>query len=284
MVDQPVDIFYIDPSSVFQNFVSENMKAEYYEKLKDNGIYRQISQNLRETHNFAALYKTEKIISSGEYDLVVLDTPPSHQVVDFFESPAQLQRFFSATAIADKKGWLHWVQEKGIQVAEGFLKTLVGDEFVGEMDHFFRFVGDIKNQIFATSEGFLEHMRGPQSSLQLVFPPAKDKIQDALYLNQAISKNNFAIDGYILNRAYPNGLDFSEELSSAADEREKKLYHYFKSQKTKSEDLVDELRRGQLKNHSTFVRLPEFRQAIEQIEDVYLFSELVNTHWEVLSQ
>ncbi len=281
-IDKPIDVFYIEPSSVFQSFVEANMNKEFFEKLKDNGIYKQISQNLRETHNFAALYKTESILSSGQYDLVVLDTPPCHQVVDFFESPSRLQRFFSAAPEPSKKGWIQWVQEKGVQVAESFLKTLVGDEFVEEMDHFFRFVGDIKSQIYSTSEGFLTHMKGEEASLQLVFPPFPDKIQDAEYLNSQISNFGFKIDGFVLNRAFPNNLDFSEEVELPADGMEKSLYDYYIGKKTRSLEILQAFRSKNQSPRAQFVRIPEFDHRIETLQDVHDFSESVNKHWEVL--
>ncbi len=281
-VEKPVDVFYIEPSEVFQGFVQENMKAEFFEKIQNNGIYRQVSQNLRETHNFAALYKTEKIISSGQYDFVVLDTPPCHQVVDFFESPARLQRFFSATVVSDKKGWLSWVQEKGMQVAEKFLKTMVGDDFVSEMDHFFRLVGDVKSQIDQTSQGFISQMQSSDTSLQLVFPPARDKIQDALFLNKEISDNKFKVDSFVLNRAFPVGLDFSEEVALPEDGREKTLYDYYRVQKQRSEEILKDFRSKQVNSDAQFVRLPELHQPMETLEDVLSFSEKVNAHWEVL--
>lgn len=281
-VEQPLDIFYVDPPTLFQNFVAANMKPELYAKLKENGIYKQVSQNLRETHNFAALYKTEQVFSSDDYDLVVLDTPPCHQVVDFFESPARLQRFFSAAPETSKKGWVYWLQERGLQVAEGFLKTLVGDEFVEEMDHFFRFVGDVKTQIYKTSESFINHMQSPKASLQLVFPPALDKIQDALYLNKEISGSDFRINGLILNRAYPHALDFSEEVSLRSDGLEKSLYDYYVGQKQESETILSEFKKYAPKEIKHFVRIPEFQHTIEKFDDVLWFAEAVNTHWEVL--
>ena len=197
------DIFYVEPQKVFTDFVSKNMKADHFEKLSGNGIYKQISKNLRETHNFAALYKMHEVLKSPDYDLVILDTPPCHQVIDFFESPRRLQRFFSAKPVTEKKSWLRWVQETGVTVVESFLKTMVGNEFVEEMDAFFNVVGELRSEINNVSSHFIEVLAEPTSQLMLVFPPAQDKLQDALYMDSELEKNHFNVDGYVLNRAYP---------------------------------------------------------------------------------
>jgi len=281
---EAIDVYYVDPQAVFQKYVSEKLKPEYYEKLKSNGIYKQISKNLRETHNFAALYQMEQILSDNQYDLIVLDTPPCHQVVDFFEAPKRLQKFFSAGPVTEKKGWLHWVQEKGVQVVEGFLKTLVGPEFVQEMDGFFKAVSDLKKEIHGTSEKFLESFSKPGSELILVFPPAEDKIEDANYLLEEMEKNNYQVSGFVLNRAYPKGLDFSKEVSLPADSREKKLYNYYKEQRTKSEQILRSFLEKPMSENTFFVSIPELSGAIESLEDVYGFSMEIGENWNELGE
>lgn len=276
---KPVDVYYVDPSVVFQKFVAKHLKPELYDKLSNNGIYKQISQSLRETHNFAALYKMERVLENSNYDMVVLDTPPSHQVIDFFESPARLQKFFSSTQLSDKKGWLHWVQERGMSVAESFLKTLVGKEFVDEMDGFFRGVGDLRQQINITSKTFIKHMQKEDSKIILVFPPALDKIEDARFLTDELSRQDYRIDGFVLNRAYPEGLDFSKELEIPQDSTEKRLYDYYKDQKARSQEILQKIKRD-TGSSSFFVTIPELEKPIESIADVENFSLAVQHYWD----
>ena len=210
--------------------------------------------------------------------MVLLDTPPCHQVIDFFESPARLQKFFSGREDSSGDGWFRWVQERGIQVAERFLKTLVGKEFVEEMDMFFRSVGDLKTKIYETSEQFLAQMKSERSSVQLIFPPSRDKVEDAIYLNREISRNGFQVDGYILNRAYPISLDFSEELEFAADGAEKSLYNYYMNMKPSSRNLLKNFEAQN--NQGSVVMIPEFSQSIMTKDDIMAFSDLVAKHWE----
>jgi anion-transporting ArsA/GET3 family ATPase len=277
-VQSPLDIFYVDPQKVFQDYVSGKMSPEFFNKMQSNKIYQQISKNLRETHNFAALYQMQTILASGDYDLVILDTPPCHQVIDFFESPQRLQQFFSSQSSSGKKGWLQWVQERGMQVAETFLKTLVGKEFVEEMEGFFQAVGNLRLEIHVTTADFMKHLRSDDTSILLIFPPAKDKIQDAIYLQSEMSRNEYGISGFIMNRAFLQDLDFSEELALPTDSREKRLYNYYKTQKERSLQVLKDFEKESLEG-SFFVTIPELSASMESLEDIDMFSQKVVKGW-----
>lgn len=275
-----IDVFHIDPQQVFQEFVSSHMSADLYAKLKSNGIYRQISKNLRETHNFAALYKMSDIFDSNQYDLIVLDTPPCHQVVEFLQAPSRLQKFFSGKEEKEKAGWVSWIQNKSLQVTETFLKTLVGKEFVEEMDKFFQMIGALKSEIYRVTDNFLVRMADEKSNLLLVFPPALDKYEDALYLTSEIEKNQFKIDHFVMNRAYPIGLDLGKELPAETDESEKKLYNYFQREKLQSLQLMSELKKKNNSQEVSFSVLPELKMQVESAQDVLDFAETIEKAWE----
>lgn len=101
LLDQPMQedhfkgslsLHSVDTEVIFKAFVLEAMGEKYYRTIEKNRIFQQIAKNLRETHNFAALYKMAELVGDPQYDLVVLDTPPCHQVIEFFEAPQRLQK------------------------------------------------------------------------------------------------------------------------------------------------------------------------------------------------
>lgn len=273
----PLDIYYVDPKKVFNEFVSTHLSPDLFEKLSSNGIYKQISKNLRETHNFAALYKMYEIFESDKYDLIILDTPPCHQVVDFFESPERLKNFFSETESQQKSSWVGWIQQKSYSVVEAFLKKLVGEEFVSEMDNFFKAVGGLKKSINQVSNKFIEVLGRKDSKLFIVFPPAQDKIHEAKYLKSQIAGLNYSVSGFILNRAFPQELDQSEEVILPADSEEKKLYDYYMNTIAHGRQILNSF---EGKDSMDFALIPEFSIDLKERSDVIDFSNKVNQFWE----
>lgn len=278
-----LDIYYVDTPRVFREFVSSRLGAPLFSKLEKNGIYQQISKNLRETHNFAALYKMVQILSKDEYDLVILDTPPCNQVIEFFESPRRLQKFFTGHQKEDRKGWLNWIQDKGVTLVEGFLKTLVGGEFVKEMDGFFQAVGSLKNDINEITELFIKHLTDPQARMILIFPPSLDKVEDAHFLMSELSRNEFKVTDFVLNRAYPGQLDQGRELLGPEDSIEMKLYNYYSGQRSHALNLVNGISKGRLSRDQDFYLIPEINQKIDSSEDILKFANQVGENWQKLS-
>lgn len=274
-----LDIYFVDPEKVFQEFVSSRLNEGLYQKLSRNGIYRQISSNLRETHNFAALYKMVEVFKNDEYDLVVLDTPPCNQVIEFFESPARLQKFFSNQSDDDKTSWVDWIQNKSLKLAEGFMKKLVGAEFVDEMNGFFSAVGSLKSDISKVTEEFLSHMQNESSYLMLVYPPSLDKIEDARYLMREMSKNNFSVNEFVMNRAYLNVLDQSQEPGLPRDSDELKLYNYYMEMKEKSQSQIKRLKEELTGYSLTYSLIPEIETNLQTSDDIMNFVRKMDENW-----
>ena len=273
-----LDVYHVDTAVTFEQFVSQNMSAEFYLKLSDNKIYQQISQSLRETHNFAALYLMIQVLKQG-YDLVVLDTPPCHQVVDFFESPQRLQKFFSNTLSPDKESWLGWVKDQGVRVAERFLQTLVGGEFVSEMDSFFRGVGKLRQGISDVSQEFINVLASESSHIALIFSTALDKQDEARYLREQIQRNQFSIGTYIINRAYIPGLIGVAEGALQSD-FEMQLYKNSLRQKKIAEDVLKRVSQDDnMTSQNQYIVLPDLCIDLTSKQEILKFVDQMSLHW-----
>lgn len=273
-----LDVYHVDTEATFEQFVSQNMTSEFYKKLSENKIYQQISQSLRETHNFAALYLMTQVLRQ-DYDLVVLDTPPCHQVVDFFESPQRLQKFFSNTLSPDKESWLAWIKDQGVRVAERFLQTLVGGEFVAEMDSFFRGVGSLRHGIADVSQKFTQILSADSSHIALIFSTALDKQDEARYLSEQIQRNQFSVKSYIINRAYIPDLSDKTDGSPGGD-FEMQLYKNCLQQKNLAEDVLEDMRRHHSNSsQNQYILLPDLPIHLTSQEEILNFVDQMSQHW-----
>ena len=273
-----LDVFHIQTSQIFNEFVEKHLNDDVYARLKKNKIYQQISLNLRETHNFASLYRMVQVCNMDEYDFVVLDTPPCHQVIDFFESPNRLKKFFTVKQDS-KSSWTGWLQDKSIQVAENFIKPLVGKDFVREMDAFFQSVRSLREEIHNISTEFINQLSDDESQLVLVTPPSKDKLQEASYLVSELSKSQFHVSEFVLNRSHVLDLDKSGELGIEKDSEEYQIYNYFKNQLPMSKNMLAQIGKKLEVDIKQFSYIPEIEQEIHSLQDVLMFAKKVGDHW-----
>ena len=177
---------------------------------------------------------------------------------------------------------MDWIQSKSLKLAEGFMKKMVGGEFVSEMNHFFSAVGSLRSDIAKVTDIFLENMNRSTSYLLLVYPPSLDKIEDARYLMREMSKNQFSVNEFVMNRAYLNVLDQSQEPGLAQDSEELKLYNYFMEMKKRGHAQIAELK-TELSNHDlTFSMIPEIKTNLESTEDIMNFVRKMDENWSVV--
>ena len=79
----------IDTEATFERLVNESVAdPEMRRRIFDNVIYRQITTMLTGSQEYAATLALHDFVASGEFDLVVLDTPPTANALDFLEAPA----------------------------------------------------------------------------------------------------------------------------------------------------------------------------------------------------
>ena len=279
MFKHPMDVFFLDTSKVFNEFVQKSLSEPMYKRILKNRIYQQISKNLRETHNFAAIYKLNEILSNKDYDLVILDTPPSHQVIEFFEAPVNLQKFFTKKNEKKSSSIMGWVQDKGLAVVEGLLTKITGKEFVGEVESFFSYVGKLREDIYNVSQNFIENMRSSESQLILVGSPALDKVAEARHLQEKIQEQGYSIEWCVVNRSYPNELDLSNAPSLQGGSEEEALYKYFSEQKQKSLLAIGKLSEEDYFSETKFVMMPEFVVNSESRESLIELSKQVDKNW-----
>ncbi|MEM7646068.1 MAG: ArsA-related P-loop ATPase [Pseudomonadota bacterium] len=280
--DNSLDVYSVDTEQGFKQFIITNISEAFYEKLNRNRIFKQISQNLRETHNFVALNQLVEVVKKGHYDFVVLDTPPCHQVIDFFESPQRLQKFFSSQLTQKSGDWLGWIQKKSMSFVEIFLKRLVGQQFVDEMESFFSTVGGLSQTVNEVSAQFIDLLSSKDSSLVLVFAPAEDKIQEARYLHQRIKEFSYQLNHFVLNRAYLSELDESEVSWEGDDEKGRRLYNYFGEKKLRSRQLMGDLKNQLGDGELKYSLIPEINNPLRTPEDFFDFSKQVREHWSVM--
>ncbi|MCJ8276787.1 MAG: hypothetical protein MJK18_08090 [Bdellovibrionales bacterium] len=279
--DNPMDVYFLNAEESFNEFVKGQLSKSVFDKVQRNRIFSQISKNLRETHNFAAIYRLDEILKNKDYDLVILDTPPSQQAIDFFEAPEKLIKFFTRKNSKKKSGVVKWIQGKGLELIETLLMNMAGKEFLKETELFFDQVGQLRDDINGVSQEFLKLMKSSESQLLLVSSPALDKISEATYLQQKISQQGYKLNWCVLNRAYQAQLDFGKDSVSFADPREEELYNYYVGQLSHSETMVDDLKKKEVFKNTDFLLIPEFVDLDEDKESLLALAKEVDNYWEV---
>jgi anion-transporting ArsA/GET3 family ATPase len=170
-----------------------------------NRIYQQLSSAVAGSQEFTAIAKLYELDQDGGYDLLVLDTPPSRNALDFLDAPARLAHFFGGRAVrmfVRPAGLGGRILGRGTGVVFGLLQRVTGVDLLHDLSVFFRTLGGMV-------DGFVERARrvgalleDPGTTFLIVTAPRHDPVQEAIYLHRRLSEAGMPFGGLVINRVH----------------------------------------------------------------------------------
>ena len=192
-------------------------------KILDNALYQNITGRFIQSHDYIAMERLHELVEEGGYDLIIVDTPPTRNALDFLDAPSRMADFFSSRLLR----WLIAPASGGVvglaarpfsQIAD----RVLGGQFVRDITEFFLLL----NTMYA---GFVERAREvealialPSTSFVVVSTLEAVPVDEAAYFVEELSRRKLHVRGWILNRVLPTSIldealpDALEELSRAS--------------------------------------------------------------------
>ena len=205
----------LDPAETFRQIVeSEAESAEQAQRILTNRLFINLTTTLSGTNEYMAAERLHQLSGDGRFDRVIVDTPPSHHVMDFLDSPARLTRFVDhrlyRSVLAPRHG-LFRPLNVGAQVMMRLLGRLVGSSLVGDVVSFF---ADLEGM----DEGFRRRaadldalLAGPGTAYLLVTTPRADRLAEATWILDNLDRRGRRFDGLIVNRVMPFGWELVDD-------------------------------------------------------------------------
>jgi anion-transporting ArsA/GET3 family ATPase len=210
----------LDTKSTFDALVRKNADDdEQAEGILANTFYRNISGALSGTQEYMAMEKLYELHEEMDFDLIVVDTPPTRNALDFLEAPRRLTRFLDhrlyKILMAPTRGFV-----KAINVAaQAFLRTVskvVGGDVVEDAVTFFQAFDGMEQGFKERAEHVLELLTHDDTSFILVTAPRRDVVEEATYFATKLREADIPVRALIVNRMHPR---FSDASATAMHER-----------------------------------------------------------------
>ena len=131
----------LDPKATFDDLIDTYSEdAESRDRVLDNRIYRQISGALAGSQEYMAMEKLYELHTEGDYDLLILDTPPSRNALDFLDAPQRVTQFIEGRAMRlfiRPTGFGARVAGRGFGVVTSVLRRVTGGDLIADLSEFF---------------------------------------------------------------------------------------------------------------------------------------------------
>src|SRR3954465_2855102 len=170
-----------------------------------NRIYQQLSSAVAGSQEFTAIAKLYELDQDGGYDLLVLDTPPSRNALDFLDAPGRLTHFFQGRAIRmflRPAGLGGRILGRGTGLAFSVMQRVTGVDLLRDLSVFFRSLGGM-------IDGFTERARrvgalleDPATTFLIVTAPRHDPVEEAIFLPRRLSEAGMPFGGLVVNRVH----------------------------------------------------------------------------------
>ena len=179
--------------------------ARTRDEVLSNRIYKQLSNAVAGSQEFTAIAKLYDLDASGEFDLLVLDTPPSRNALDFLDAPERLTGFFQGRAIKvflRPAGLGGRILGKGTGVAFSLLRRVTGVDLLNDLSIFFRALGGMIDGFAARAERVGALLSDPGTTFLIVTSPRHDPVEEAIFFHRKLSEARMPFGGLVVNRVH----------------------------------------------------------------------------------
>jgi anion-transporting ArsA/GET3 family ATPase len=213
----------LDPKRTFDELI-ERVAAdpERAEEIKRNRVYRELSTAVSGSQEFTAVAKLYELERDGDFDLLVLDTPPSRNALDFLDAPGRLTSFLDGRgvkAFIRPTGLGMRVLGRGAAPLLGALRRVTGVDLIGDLTTFFGLLGDMTDDFSERARGVERMLKASTTAFVLVTSAQQAAIDEAIWFRRTLSEGGLPFAGVIVNRVHHDILGEAEpkDLLSALD-------------------------------------------------------------------
>jgi anion-transporting ArsA/GET3 family ATPase len=219
----------LDMKRTFDEVVQQHTTPQRAAEIFANPFYQAMSSTFAGTQEYMAMEKLGQLRSTDEWDLIVVDTPPSRSALDFLDAPARLSRFLDgrmlrmllAPARAGGKSMFSLVTASFGLFSRAVQKVL-GAQLLTDLSGFVAALDSMFGGFRQRADDTYRILQDPQTAFLLVATPERDAVREAAYFAERLSAERMPLAGLVLNRMHHSdaaGLsaERSEEAAAALE-------------------------------------------------------------------
>ncbi|MEO8888078.1 MAG: ArsA family ATPase [Jatrophihabitantaceae bacterium] len=199
----------LDMKRTFDDVVLEHSTPERADQIFQNPFYQSLSSSFAGTQEYMAMEKLGQLAASGEWDLIVVDTPPSRSALDFLDAPNRLGRFLdgrmirvlTAPARAGGRTGMR-VMTAGIGVFAKVFSKVLGGDLIRDLSAFVAALESMFGGFRERAQQTYELLKAPGTAFVVVAAPEPDALREASYFVERLSSEHMPLAGLVVNRMH----------------------------------------------------------------------------------
>lgn len=203
-------VMVMDTKRTFDEVVERHASSpEARDRILNNALYRHVSNHLAGAHEYMAMEKLLAIKSDPRFDLLVLDTPPTRNALDFLSAPERLVTALDSSIM----GWLGQALHptggltmsllaRGVSRVLGVMGRITGRELLEQLASFVVDLNDLFGGFRQRASAVARAFRGPEFGFVIVASPRPTASAEGLSLLSHLAAEGMTADAFVLNRMH----------------------------------------------------------------------------------
>jgi anion-transporting ArsA/GET3 family ATPase len=177
------------------------------DEILANPLYQNIAGRFVQSHDYIAMERLYEIHSEGDYDLIVVDTPPTRNALDFLDAPQRMADFFSSRLlrwlIVPYRSRLVNVATKPFyQIAD----RILGTEFLADISEFFILFQSMYDGFVERSESVGRLLSDRRTTFVVVSTLEAVPLREAEFFAEQLTSRRLHLGAIVLNKVLPTYL------------------------------------------------------------------------------
>ncbi|RYJ31461.1 arsenical pump-driving ATPase [Streptomyces sp. L-9-10] len=216
----------LDMKRTFDEIVEAHADPDRARAILENPFYQSLSAGFAGTQEYMAMEKLGQLRSRDEWDLIIVDTPPSRSALDFLDAPKRLGSFLDGKFIRllmtpAKMGGRAGMKflNVGMSMMTGTLGKLLGGQFLRDVQTFITAMDTMFGGFRTRADATYRLLQAPGTAFLVVAAPERDALREAAYFVERLAAEEMPLAGLVLNRVHGSGAArLSAERARAAAE------------------------------------------------------------------
>ncbi len=242
-----LEVVVLNSKEIFESLL-RYVDVNTSEGIKKNKLFKHLIERIQGVQEFSSLYFLNQHVSTNKYDLIIIDTPPLQNSLDFFSSPQKLKDLFASTIvklfIGDfNKNWFEKIFKKTRDLAFVTLKKLTGIDFFEQLISLMKALEKLQPIILKTLNDSQSILFAPSSLYSFVTSFEEQNLLNAELQMQMIGNTNIKFSALYINKYESIENDEINSLCKLANASNKNnLLEYLNYRKTKYEHQYKQLK------------------------------------------
>jgi anion-transporting ArsA/GET3 family ATPase len=199
----------LDMKRTFDEIVEDHSEPDRAAQILANPFYQSLSSSFAGTQEYMAMEKLGQLRRADEWDLIVVDTPPSRSALDFLDAPQRLGRFLDGRLIrlltaptrVGGRAYLR-VVTAGFSMVTGAVTKVIGTQVLRDMQTFVTAFDTMFGGFRQRAEDTYRLLQAPGTAFLVIATPEPDALREASYFVERLSQDRMPLAGLVVNRVH----------------------------------------------------------------------------------